>query len=131
MQKLALATIALASAALFVLPSAQDKTTKDGPLERLSVVERDLAQAKDKLAEQESELADLRAWVAAQRGAAKSMQATLDESEKAGFTFGINPESRHALLRGWRSQLDAAGSEAKSAPKTAAKDQGSARAKRP
>jgi hypothetical protein len=131
MKTLALATFALASAALLVLPSAQDKTTKDGPLERLSVVERDLAQAKDKLAKQEAELADLRAWVAAQQAAAKVMQSTLDESEKAGFTFGINPESRHALLRGWRSQLDAAGSEAKSAPKTAAEDQGSARAKRP
>jgi hypothetical protein len=131
MKTLALATFALASAALLVLPSAQDKTTKDGPLERLSVVERDLAQAKDKLAKQEAELADLRAWVAAQQAAAKVMQSTLDESEKAGFTFGINPESRRALLRGWRSQLDAAGSEAKSAPKTAAEDQGSARAKRP
>jgi hypothetical protein len=131
MKTLALATFALASAALLVLPSAQDRTTKDGPLERLSVVERDLAQAKDKLAKQEAELADLRAWVAAQQAAAKVMQSTLDESEKAGFTFGINPESRRALLRGWRSQLDAAGSEAKSAPKTAAEDQGSARAKRP
>lgn len=124
MTKPALATIALASAALFVLVSAQDKTTKDGPLERLSVVEKDLAQAKDKLAKQEAELADLRAWVAAQQGAAKAMEATLDEAEKAGFTYGINPESRHALLRGWRSQLDAAGSDAKAAAKAAAPARG-------
>lgn len=109
-------TIAIAATcALLVvvaLPSAQQKT-KDGPMDRLTVVERDLAQAKDKLAKQEAELADLKAWVAAQQSAAKSMQATLDESEQAGFTYGINPESRHALLRGWRAQLDAAGSTAK------------------
>ncbi len=131
MKTLAIATIALASSALLVLPSAQDKTQKDGPLERLNVVERDLAQAKDKLAKQELELVDLRAWVSAQQGAAKAMQATLDESEKSGFTFGINPESRHALLRGWRSQLEAAGSEAKATPKVVAKGQAGAREKRP
>jgi hypothetical protein len=131
MKTLALATFALASAALLVLPSAQDKTTKDGPLERLSVVERDLAQAKDKLVKQEAELAGLRAWVAAQQAAAKAMQTTLDESERNGFTYGINPESRHALLRGWRSQLDASGAELKAAAKPAATEQAVAPGRRP
>ncbi|MEY2746159.1 MAG: hypothetical protein RL112_1201, partial [Planctomycetota bacterium] len=41
------------------------------------------------------------------------------------------PESRHALLRGWRSQLDAAGSDAKAAPKAAAKAAAPARGQRP
>ena len=103
---------ACALLALALLPSAQQKA-KDGPMDRLQVVERDLAQAKDKLAKQETELAELKAWMAAQQAAAKAMQATLDESEQAGFTYGINPESRHALLRGWRAQLEAAGTAGK------------------
>ena len=94
--------------ALMCLPSAQDKT-KDGPLERLMVVEKELAQTKDKLAKQQAELTELKDWVAAQKSSAKGMKSTLESAEKAGFTFGINPESRHTLLRGWREHLDSVG----------------------
>lgn len=111
MKTYALAAFALLAVAF--LPSAQQQP-KDGPMDRLQVVERDLAQAKDKLARQETELAELKAWMAAQQAAAKAMQATLDESEQAGFTYGINPESRTTLLRGWRAQLEAAGRAGKS-----------------
>jgi len=47
-------------------------------------------------------------YAAEQAKAASAMLATLDASEKAGFTFGINPESRVLLLTGWRAALDAA-----------------------
>lgn len=46
------------------------------------------------------------------QGHAKSMQAlgsTLDEAEEKGFVKGINPESREALLAGWRRHIKTAG----------------------
>jgi hypothetical protein len=44
-------------------------------------------------------------YLEAQAKSAASMASVLDESEKAGFTYGLNPDSRHLLLRGWREQL--------------------------
>ncbi len=43
-----------------------------------------------------------------QSKAAAALVTALDEVEQKGFTFGINPESRVALLRGWREALVAA-----------------------
>ncbi len=43
-----------------------------------------------------------------QSKAAAALAAALDDVEQKGFTFGINPESRVALLRGWREALVAA-----------------------
>ena len=40
-----------------------------------------------------------------QAKSAAAMEASLDEAEKLGFTYGINPNSRHVMLRGWREQL--------------------------
>ncbi len=47
-------------------------------------------------------------YAAEQAKAAAALIETLDASEKAGFTFGINPESRVLLLSGWRTALEAA-----------------------
>jgi hypothetical protein len=47
-------------------------------------------------------------YAAEQAKAAGAMLETLDATEKAGFTFGINPESRVLLLNGWRTALEAA-----------------------
>lgn len=47
-------------------------------------------------------------YAAEQAKAATAMLDVLDASEKAGFTFGINPDSRIVLLRGWREALEAA-----------------------
>jgi septal ring factor EnvC (AmiA/AmiB activator) len=63
--------------ALVCLPSAQDKT-KDGPLERLMVVEKELAQTKDKLAKQQAELTELKDWVARGVSPCTSMLGTPD-----------------------------------------------------
>ena len=55
----------------------------------------------------DSALAQARAeYIDAQSKAAKAMVDVLDAAEKAGFTFGINPESRELLLKGWREELD-------------------------
>ena len=44
-------------------------------------------------------------YLDAQSKGAAGMSSTLDASEKAGFTYGINPDSRLILLEGWREQL--------------------------
>jgi hypothetical protein len=49
------------------------------------------------------------------------MESVLDESEKAGFTYGINASSRELLLSGWRDQL-AAQQENLPSPLPAGKD---------
>ena len=46
-------------------------------------------------------------YLDAQAKSAAAMEKVLDDAEKAGFTYGINPDSRHLLLRGWRDQLSA------------------------
>ncbi|MCY2960890.1 MAG: hypothetical protein NTY35_12065 [Planctomycetota bacterium] len=70
---------------------------------------KDLADAKN-LAEKGAK------YAAEQAKAAGAMLETLDASEKAGFTFGINPDSRVVLLRGWREALNAAQREVPALP---------------
>jgi len=47
----------------------------------------------------------------AQSDEASRMAKVLDESEKEGFTSGINFHSRELLLGGWRSQLEVQGED--------------------
>ncbi len=73
------------------------------------------AQAKDAsdarvLAEKNAKYAETQAKAAA------AMMVTLEASEKEGFTYGINPESRIVLLRGWREALMAAQSNVPALP---------------
>lgn len=48
----------------------------------------------------ESRLEAVEDYLAAQAKAGQVLASTLDQSEKEGFTYGINPESRQTLLRG-------------------------------
>jgi hypothetical protein len=50
----------------------------------------------------EQELASVQEYLQAQSRSASELAKALDESEKAGFTYGINPNSRKVLLKGWR-----------------------------
>jgi hypothetical protein len=45
----------------------------------------------------------LATWAGGQAEGAAALALVLDDSEAKGFTFGINPDSRIALLAGWRS----------------------------
>ena len=99
-------------------------------------------QDDDIIIDQETELADLRAeveelsekidnservmretiaYLEALGKTASSMESTLSEAEKAGFTAGINPRSREVLLAGWRKQL---GQLQKGVPSLEKKDSG-------
>jgi TolA-binding protein len=93
---------------------AQQQAQQQGGSERVAALERDLADAKERCRKLEVDLLDVQGQLVlikqhleAQAQAATAMQATLDASEEAGFTYGINPESRHLLLAGWRAKLSA------------------------
>jgi|GEM_PF-1362475 len=66
-----------------------------------------LVQAKE-LAETKLLVEKSARYAQEQSKAAAALATALDDVEQKGFTFGINPESRVALLRGWREALVAA-----------------------
>jgi hypothetical protein len=109
-----LAAAALAAAVLcgfaFTTPVSQDPNAA-----RIEKLEKDLAASRLRVEALSTEVADLKKQMAAtvqylqlQSHSAATMQTVLDDSENQGFTYGINPNSRHTLLRGWREQLAAA-----------------------
>jgi hypothetical protein len=107
-------TLALIASACLALAAAQ-APKPDDTAGRLAAVEAELAGQKKINETLTKDVAELRAvvektvrYVEDQSKAAAALAETLDESEKAGFTFGINPDSRHILLRGWREALSAA-----------------------
>lgn len=89
--------------------AASDAQARIAALEKDTAALRKVVEAQAKDAADAKVLAEKGARYAAEQAkAAAAMLGTLDESEKAGFTFGINPESRIVLLRGWRDALAAA-----------------------
>ena len=89
------------------VPAPQDPNAR-----KFEIIEQDLISTRAKLEDTATQLAETKAVLAktlryldAQAKSAALMAETLDESEKAGFTFGINPDSRQILLAGWREQL--------------------------
>lgn len=82
---------------------------------KIELLEQDIVSNRQNMEEISAELGETKAtldaalkYIAAQAQGAKAMAETLDDSEVKGFTYGINPDSRHALLKGWRDQLAAA-----------------------
>jgi hypothetical protein len=106
--------LSLFATACLALAAYQSGQTADTAA-RLAAVEKDVADLKAQLAANEKAAGESRAlvektarYLTEQAQAAARMETTLDESEKAGFTFGINPDSRILLLAGWRESLAAA-----------------------
>jgi hypothetical protein len=98
---------------------------------KIEILEKDITATRARLEQVSADLAETRAaldgalkYLADQSASAKKMAQTLDDSEQAGFTFGINPDSRKILLKGWRDDLAAAQKTVPSLPaaKPAAKD---------
>jgi hypothetical protein len=110
-----LVAAALSSAAVlcgfaFTAPQSQDPNAA-----RIEKLEKDLAASRLRAEALSTDVADLKKQMAAtvqylqlQAHSAATMQTVLDDSENQGFTYGINPNSRHVLLKGWRDQLAAA-----------------------
>ncbi len=105
--------VVLAASVLLASAYALAPAAPQGPADaRIEGLVKDVADAKARVEQLSAELKETRGmlestqkYLDAQSKAAKAMADTLDESEKAGFTYGINPDSRHILLRGWREQL--------------------------
>jgi uncharacterized protein YlxW (UPF0749 family) len=94
------------------LAFSQGQDPKVDLAKKVEVLETDLISTRAKAEALATELADTKASVAkitqyleAQARSAAAMATALDESEQAGFTAGINPNSRTILLNGWRVQL--------------------------
>jgi hypothetical protein len=94
---------------------AQDPTPKENSERKIVVLEKDLVSTRQRVEALSSELGDTRAaleqtmkYLSEQAASSRELAKALDASEQAGFTFGINPESRQILLRAWRERIDAA-----------------------
>lgn len=92
----------------------QKEAPKDDSAKKIAVLENDLVSTRMRcealatdLSETKATLARVVHYLDAQATSAAALAGSLDESEKAGFTAGINPSSREILLAGWREQLSA------------------------
>jgi len=111
--KLQLIFAVVASALLASSLAINSAASPQDPVQqRLDVMQKDILDSRarvEKLVEElkgaRKTLEEAQKYIDAQAKSAKTMAEVLDESEKAGFTFGINPESRVLLLQGWRNEL--------------------------
>ena len=104
--------LALALAATTGFPdspqASSDLEARVEALEKeLETTRGELADAKKELEEQKKKMEEVLGYLGKQAESAKSMAKCLDACEKAGFTYGINPDSRVQMLEGWRAQLSA------------------------
>ena len=79
--------------------------------QRVELLERQVTELTAKLQTVSEDVSDQRqlvdqtvSYTGRQAAAAKKLMDSLDASEQAGFTAGINPRSREVLLEGWRAQ---------------------------
>jgi septal ring factor EnvC (AmiA/AmiB activator) len=107
----AIVAFALLATSLAFNAAAQ---AQDPLQQRLDAMQKDILDSRTRVEQLVEELKGTRTtleetqrYIDAQAKSAKSMAEVLDESEKAGFTFGINANSREVLLAGWREQLGA------------------------
>jgi hypothetical protein len=111
------------TALLCGLAFSQNPPAPDPAMSRLDKLEKDLAAARLRIEALSTEVVDAKKQFAGamhyleeQGKSAAAMESVLDQAEKAGFTYGVNPDSRHILLRGWREQLAAAQKDVPVAP---------------
>ncbi len=95
----------------------QEQKDKDAPKDdsakRMELLESDLVSTRKRCEGLASELSETKVTLAkvvhyldAQATSAAALQEALAASEAAGFTAGINPNSREILLAGWRATLN-------------------------
>jgi hypothetical protein len=97
---------AAVAALAFAAPArTTDDPKKDAKAQELEELRLKCDALEATVAENKTKLDQVLKYLNAQAEAARSMQATLDDSEQQGFTYGINPNSRIVLLEGWRAQL--------------------------
>lgn len=67
-----------------------------------AVKQDEAAVLEARVAALEAQVFEVQEYLQAQAKAAAAMDVRFNESEAAGFTWGINPESREILLQGFR-----------------------------
>ncbi len=101
--------ILCAGALVASLSFPQDPVTDDAGApdleKRVEALEEDLARTLARLEKTQALLDETVAWVHARAKGSKTLLGTLDASEEAGFTAGINHQSRVILLGGLRAWL--------------------------
>ncbi len=107
MKKL-LPTLAAGSILLAAFPAvlAQDEKPQEGTQtleERVLQLENTLSDLKMKNEDAEKRLEEVVRYLEKQARAGEQLLASLDESERLGFTPGINFRSREVLLAAWRA----------------------------
>ncbi len=107
MKKL-LPTFAVGSILLAAFPAvlAQDKKAQEGTQaleERVLQLESALSDLKKRNDESEKRLEQVVAYLEKQARAGEQLLASLEESERLGFTAGINFRSREVLLAAFRA----------------------------
>jgi len=121
--------LVLASAVVIVAASGFSRSAasdvQDPVTHKIEILEQDLLSNRQKTEALAAELGETKAallktlrYLDAQAKVAQAMETTLDDSEKAGFTYGINPESRQLLLKGWREQLAGAQKDVPALPES-------------
>jgi septal ring factor EnvC (AmiA/AmiB activator) len=112
--QLSFAAAALALLATSMAYTSSSAQSQDPVGQRLDAMQKDILDSRTRMEQAVEELKGARKtleeaqkYIEAQSKAAKAMAEVLDQSEKEGFTYGINASSREVLLRGWREQLDA------------------------
>ncbi len=105
----ALALLALLALTTLGVSQEPEGNTPPAPTpdleERVARIEKELAETREELARVAERAERAEAFAQSLARAAKRMASTLDASEKAGFTAGINFRSREILLAGWREWL--------------------------
>jgi hypothetical protein len=126
-------SLAISQASAF----SQEEEPKVDMTKKVEVLEIDLIATRQKAEAVATELAQTKATLArivgyldAQAKSAAALADTLDQSEQAGFTAGINPNSRMILLSGWREHLVALQTDVPVMPVAAKVDEGKPGAKK-
>lgn len=89
-------------------PAAAAARPQDAQEARVAALEIELAALRKQNDETRALLEETVGYLNEQASAAKSLLGTLDRSEEAGFTKGINFQSREILLAGFRAYWGAA-----------------------
>ena len=94
--------IALATSLLVAQDPAKEDAGAPDLGKRVETLEKELAATRLELTETRALLDNTVGYLQAQAAGSKKLLETLDASEQAGFTAGINPHSREVLLGGFR-----------------------------
>ncbi len=97
--------LALSFVCLGLAQDPPEEGTEERLVERVEVLEGELATLKEEAAAQKALTEEALRYLAGAKQRSEALLKVFDESEKAGFTAGINFTSREILLAGLRAYV--------------------------